>query len=127
MKTIIFVFLFSLLSITSAHSLTGNKWLSQCETKSENVANWSFEYGICVGYLDALRTVNTVINNTGIYFKKDDYYYPYDKFCLPNKVELRQLIKIVTKWLNEHPEKLHKALDELYVDVMRETFPCKTQ
>ena len=74
MKTIIFVFLFSLLSITSAHSLTGNKWLSQCETKSENVANWSFEYGICVGYLDALRTVNTVINNTGIYFKKDDYY-----------------------------------------------------
>jgi hypothetical protein len=127
MRTIIFVFLFSLLSITPAHAMTGNEWLLKCGTKSESVANWSFEYGVCIGYLNGISETNNALNHTEMYLKIDDGYYSYYKFCKPNGVELGQLEKIVTKWLNEHPEKLHKQLSELYVVMMRKIFPCKSQ
>ncbi len=127
MRTIIFVFLFSLLSITPVNAMTGNEWLLKCGKKSESVSNWSFEYGVCIGYLNGIRDMNTVLNEHEMYFKEDGGYYPYYNFCEPNGVELGQLEKILTKWLNEHPEKLHKQLRELYVVMMRKMFPCESQ
>ena len=120
MRTLIFVFLFSLLTITPVNAMTGNKWLSKCGTTNDG-----FNGGVCLGYLHGIRDVNDVVNQMGFYSKIDDVYSPFPMFCLPLEVQLGQLKKIVIKWLNQHPEKLHERLDLQYIYIMREIFPCK--
>jgi hypothetical protein len=47
MRKIIFVFLFSLLSITPVHAMTGQEWISQCDSTYDEIS----ESG-CISYLD---------------------------------------------------------------------------
>jgi hypothetical protein len=49
------------------------------------------------------------------------------KICTPDKVSLGELALIVSKYLNEHPEKLHNPPQYLVVDAIYTAFPCKTE
>jgi Rap1a immunity proteins len=44
--------------------------------------------------------------------------------CLPDGTGSEQAIRIVVKYLNSHPEKLHKDAHILVVEALREAFPC---
>ena len=123
MRTIIFVFLFSILMVVSTHAVTGQQWLSNCE--SSRVSNVSK----CIAYLQGLvdmynfrsdRRFKTVIEVEG-------RNIPISEACFPPKITLGQLEKIMRKYLNDNPEELHFGLSSLYHSKMVETFPCKTQ
>ena len=49
MKTIIFLFLFSFSTISSVHAMSGQEWLSECESRVK------FKISSCLGYLDGVR------------------------------------------------------------------------
>jgi len=46
--------------------------------------------------------------------------------CVPDdKVPILQLARVVTKWLREHPERLHELKGTLTVAALRDAFPCQ--
>jgi Rap1a immunity proteins len=47
--------------------------------------------------------------------------------CLPEDVTYGQAEAIFLKYLRDHPEKLHLHLPGLFLDAMKEAFPCSKQ
>jgi hypothetical protein len=46
--------------------------------------------------------------------------------CLPEEsLKNIQAVRIVVKWLNEHPEQLHNGASLLVLVALRDAFPCK--
>lgn len=124
MKTIIFAILFSVLIVVPSYAMTGNEWLAICKKESDH-----FDQGRCYGYLQGIRDANSlyISDSADVSFKIDGKSIKQVKYCLPKKVTLGQEKKIITKWLNEHPQHLHQRFDITYVVVVRETFPCDNQ
>ena len=89
---------------------TGNELLLQCESDSQ------VELALCAGYIMALNDYQEVL------VRWSDLDEPY--FCKPKGATSGQLIKVVTKWLNEHPEHLHLVASSLAANAMNEAFPC---
>ena len=52
------------------------------------------------------------------------YVVTAEPFCNPPNIENKQLVAIVTKYLNDHPEKLHMDDGKLVVDAFIDAFPC---
>jgi hypothetical protein len=44
--------------------------------------------------------------------------------CIPDKVPLLQLARVVVKWLREHPEKLQMSVNDSVTDAINDAFPC---
>lgn len=45
--------------------------------------------------------------------------------CLPDGIGNEQFIRILLKYLDQHPEKLHLPAAQLVYDAMQDVFPCK--
>ena len=45
-------------------------------------------------------------------------------FCPPQEAQTRQLVRVVVKWLNEHPKRLHEIDGVLIVLALSRGFPC---
>ena len=75
---------------------SGNKLLSDCES-----ANASFLEGFCFGFVAGVADAANGKTWDGI------------AFCKPGEVTIGQTVKIVIKYLNDHPEYLHYAADSL--------------
>jgi len=52
---------------------------------------------------------------------------PAKPYCLPEDTENGQLIRIVLKYVRDHPEEAHYSTAFLIVKALREAFPCTTQ
>tara|TARA_Y100000593_G_C4260648_1_gene312026 strand:- start:105 stop:527 length:423 start_codon:yes stop_codon:yes gene_type:complete len=140
MRKIIFVFLFSFNTICSnAYSHTGEQWLEICNTKDIN-PNFPIMRHTCMSYLKGIidmekfqaKRINEIIEIIGsspasMFAPAVDSIVETHKTCLPKNVTYSQIQKIMHKSLNEHPERLHFGLSRLFVKIMKETFPCKTQ
>jgi len=106
-KVIMFLLLVLYSGVTVPDYLDGNKLLSQCESKI-NAAK-----GTCLGYITGVADASHGRTLA-------DAYY-----CKPKKVSVGQLNKIVTKYLNNNPEKLHLAAFPLVQLALLEAFPCE--
>lgn len=69
--------------------------------------------GICNGYI------------TGVVDASRGIAWDGTRFCEPDIYSDSQLKKIVIKYLNDHPEKLHKAAGSLVQAALYEAFPCE--
>lgn len=45
-------------------------------------------------------------------------------FCVPAKVENGQAVRVVLKYVREHPETAHLPTAQLMVKALREAYPC---
>jgi hypothetical protein len=45
--------------------------------------------------------------------------------CRPEGTTLIQNVRVVVKYLNDHPEKLHEKASTLILQAFRDAFPCK--
>lgn len=45
--------------------------------------------------------------------------------CLPAGFTIDQLRRIVVKWMNDHPEKLHLSVADVVRGALEQAFPCK--
>lgn len=50
---------------------------------------------------------------------------PTKHFCLPDGVTPNQTVRVILKWLEDHPARLHERAVELALAALRENFPCK--
>jgi len=48
-------------------------------------------------------------------------------FCVPSSFNYGQELRLVVRWLNDHPESLHKSATYLVVQALQESYPCNNQ
>jgi hypothetical protein len=118
MRIIIFVFLFLLLTITTVHALTGQESISQCDSTYDEISESGF-----ISCLDGLGDMLSIIHKR-YYMEEHGRYRLLPKLCFPPRMTLGQVQKIMVKYLNEHPEKLHSEFADLYLVQMSITFNC---
>lgn len=107
-------------------AIDGNEMLSKCKAYVRTIddsqaASQSdvVEGSYCVGYV------------TGVI---DDHFMwqvsersPIDSskhFCLPDGVRAGQAARVVLKWLQDHPARLHERAILLILNSLRDNFPC---
>lgn len=114
----------------SADSATGNDLLHACEAlieSPENISNsslqekldWVSQSEFCYGYIRGLMEWNS-------YYEKwleNVLFKPI--FCIgDNPVEVNQLVQIAIKYMNDHPEELHKKGTTILDSAFSQAFPC---
>ncbi len=97
---------------TASADATGNQIKAYCDAPMQTPAN-----AMCLGYisgaLDAYRVVG--------HMRKTKL------FCEPESATGEQIVSMVKKYLDEHPEQLHWVASQLIYIVMARTFPCTNQ
>ncbi len=107
---------------------TGNDFLQQCSRLNDlATATSSYEIGLCVGYV--LGTLDTLVYtqaNVGsmprLSSKDAKILVP---ICIPGEARPVQTARIVLKWLDAHPEKLHYPIYVLTEFALHDAFPCQ--
>jgi hypothetical protein len=107
----------------SAETITGAHIQDQCEKTSNGTE--PFSNGFCAGFIDGVLEAQVmweVFESKGSVgtLKRN----PQLSFCLPAEVTNGQVVKIFTKYLDDHPEELHEPAALLLVTSLRKAFPC---
>jgi hypothetical protein len=94
------------------------------------------KFSWCVGYVEAImddlsatRLNLAIIATSGVTFSGPDEakQYALDSLrfaCIPEKATILQAIRVLVKWLREHPQRLHEPKSILTRDALKEAFPC---
>lgn len=89
----------------------GNELLNHCHDYTEKS---DFGAGFCIGYVTGIaEALNNKVNSSPT------------PFCIPSEVIFKQLVLIVTKYLNDNPAELHKTAISIIQAALRDAFPCK--
>lgn len=104
---------------TVANAQTGNEMLNNCRAflKDPMPPGQMFHAGVCGGYImgivDGFIYAQIVDpDSTGV--------------CVPDKgYTVGQGVRVLTKYLEDHPEKLNVEVSLLALDAFRKAFPCK--
>ena len=89
-----------------------NSWVRSVD-QGENGDSWA--EGYCIGFIDTLvymQTLLTVAHNVD------------PSFCVPDGYSNEQGIRVLVKYLTNHPEKLHQPYVMLSMLALMEAFPC---
>jgi len=73
-------------------------------------------FGVCAGYIAGVvdfHTVATTVESLNV-----------DMFCLPKNITTAQVIRDVTQYLEDNPEKHHDLAAYLVVLALRSAYPC---
>jgi hypothetical protein len=52
---------------------------------------------------------------------------PPKPFCIPEGAENGQMIRIVLRYIRNHPEEAHEHTPFLITEALRETWPCRSK
>ena len=126
---------YTLLLVLISFSLTGNaaedihsgsKLLQNCNSYSMLV-DGSSNSKIILGAGLCLGTVRGIIDAGAIFdtFAEQAGKPPSNVFCVPESVTADQGVRVVIKYLEGHPEDLHKRGTTLTVHALKQAFPCK--
>ena len=101
-----------MLSANSAFAdyYSGNKLLEYCNPDSS-------ERDICTGYVAGIRGA---IDTWKIWENIDS------GICVPKEISLGQSIKVVVKYLEANPGKLHLSASSYVLNAFIDAFPCAT-
>ena len=99
-----------LLASSNSHAfITGNNLVEYCDDYEQD--GGSFRGGYCYGYVGGIaQTLHWVSDK--------------NKICASENVTQKQVVSIVRKYMEEHPEMLHKRADMLVIIALRIAFPC---
>lgn len=87
------------------------KYEFNVKSVEDPIINLANESSYCVGYINGFL---------------DSYSLAQEKtYCLPNPIEAYQVAKIYSKYLEEHPEKLHQNSNITFSEALIAYFPCK--
>ena len=109
--------LICLIAVPSVASTTadGNSLLKECQKAVMLADDGDVTYGdvaeiaSCTGFIHGLMAV------------------PNTFFCIPVNVSTGQAMRVLVKYLQEHPENLHLAKGKLALDAFADAFPCHRQ
>lgn len=77
--------------------------------------------GMCMGYLRGFIAGHISTES----FYQARFHFSSSLICLPKEWTTDQAVRIVVKWLNDHPERLHLNEGVLVMQAFQEAFPCK--
>ena len=101
---------------------TGVKLLEECQTAARNFDNSPANEaagGIhCLGYLSGVDDTLSLWKET-----KGNVQPPA---CIPAATML-ELAKVVVKYLNDHPNQLHKSYSQLVILALSDAYPCQSR
>jgi len=92
---------------------TGNKLREQCAAASRS--EMSINAGLCIGFINGFWEVAKMLPLSA----------KINLACWPDGVTPNQIAKIVVKYLDEHPERLHLPAAQLVYDATYAVFPCE--
>lgn len=114
------IFLLALLCMAAFPATShanGAQLLSQCNSVIRVLDGDRLEDPIGAGYCMGL--MQGIIETTRFYQDRDK-----SLACLPEGLEKGQAARVVTKFLNEHPERLHETSALLAIVALATAFPC---
>ena len=74
-------------------------------------------FGVCAGYIAGIVDFHTVATTV--------QSLPVDMFCLPKNISTAQVIRTVTRYLEDNPGKLHDLAAYLVILALQEAYPCR--
>jgi hypothetical protein len=95
---------------------TGNNLLSYCAEALkayDDRTTDDYAAGRCRAYIEGIAMVSDY-SDTPL----------YRRVCLPSQVTVGQAVRVVYKWLEDHPERLHERQGILVIAALRDAFPC---
>jgi hypothetical protein len=98
---------------------TGHVLLRKCKAAIEDLTEDQriADAGQCTGYVHGIEEM--------LRFIEIRYGLTDSLFCVPKGVNLGQMARVVVKYLEDHPERLHETDINLVVDAFKLAFPCK--
>jgi hypothetical protein len=93
--------------------VTGNDWKDYC-----NAPEHTEKYAMCLGYFSgSLDGIRLMERTTGAIILCEP----------PAGVTVPQLIAIIRRYLDQHPEQLHFAAASIVPKIVNEAFPCQSR
>ena len=116
------VMLCCLIATASVKAADGNDLMRHCQKAvtfldTDNYdADNDIDIGWCVGYVHSFTKLN-------VYYKAFDIPVP---ICFPESgIKNRQAVRVLVKYLQDHPENLHKYDMILTILAFAEAYPCE--
>ncbi len=108
----------------------GNQILDKCQTtirlydnNQEGSAQENLDSGWCIGWVGSIVELNHMHLDTSEISGKPDLF----QFCPPKQgLSGIQAIRVVVKFLQEHPEELHRRGVVLTIAALKQGFPCSS-
>lgn len=97
---------------------TGNVLLANCEQAEKAGEEALFKSGLCLGYIEGVLNGWRLANAA---------WSQPPGFCAPPVITKGQSIRIVTKYLREHPASLHMGAETLVTIAFVEAYPCPSR
>lgn len=122
---IFFVAFLAPIHLLADDSDSGRTLLSECreavtvlDTQRFGSATSAFSAGVCMGYVAGFDDLSAVYS----YFEDDPR-----TFCVPTEVSREQLIRVLVKYLQDNPARLHENRAILLNDAISDAFPCEQE
>jgi hypothetical protein len=96
----------------------GNELIENCKEAIKGDSDDFFKSGWCYGFLQGASEMFVMAKILG--------QLP-PSYCMPAEVTEKQAVRIVMKYLQNHPEKLHYPRTNLVYRALAQAFPCDTQ
>ena len=105
---------------SSNYVFTGSDIYESC-TEAVTALDKSGEYndhrfGVCAGYVAGIVDFHTVATTVES--------LPVDMFCLPKNITTAKVIRVVTQYLRDNPEKHEDLAAYLVILALHEAYPC---
>jgi hypothetical protein len=115
-------------------SASGNRYLEICSSTEKPQAQLNemdfLNLGLCQGFMlgfhDGVGTAIAILqlSDSSLSYLKNSM--EDIKICYPEGVEHAQLIRLVLKYIRDHPEQAHEPAAALVVKAELNAFPCVT-
>jgi hypothetical protein len=97
---------------TESSYTTGNDLQEQCRVNDISSIREAFDGGFCSGFIEGYAQLAMMARSTP------------KMLCLPQQVTRGQVKRVIVKYFDEHPEKLHLPAAQLVYDATNKAFPC---
>jgi hypothetical protein len=108
---------------------TGNDVLTKCQAavrlfdNNGGPSGEQYDSGWCIGWVTGALQLTRMHNDWATFVKQKPSLL---QFCVPNPgIPVIQAVRIVVKYLKEHPEQLHDDGMGLTIAALKDSFPCK--
>jgi Rap1a immunity proteins len=91
------------------------------EADSPNASNPSWSGGLCFGIIEGVIESQLMWQASDKLDKRNHFM----SFCIPERVSNDQILRVLVKHLEDHPELLHEGASYLILESLNKAFPCR--
>lgn len=103
--------------------VSGSQLQEMCKDILKDTQKDQFQAGRCMGFVRAVLESEQVF----VLLTSRNSNYEQIFYCAPRGVTEGQVLQVVAKFLNNHPERLQQWAVTLILHAMHDAFPCPVQ